>query len=151
MCWPHVNPVPSGAVGKDCQRRLLSRPRFVRACSATDFILYGLHVIKSVFSVLDCVIFTLTSSAYCLAEHSVTAYWQFSHQTVKYGKNTICSEWCEFRLLYFLLLCDVRYGFFTNMAEELSASVFSIYSVNMFVCKISNDCGITIQKTTIHT
>jgi hypothetical protein len=24
MCWPHVNPVPSGAVGKDCQRRLLS-------------------------------------------------------------------------------------------------------------------------------
>jgi hypothetical protein len=36
MCWPHVNPVPSGAVGKDCQRRLLSRPRFVRACSATD-------------------------------------------------------------------------------------------------------------------
>jgi hypothetical protein len=41
MCWPHVNPVPSGAVGKDCQRRLLSRPRFVRACSATDFfILY---------------------------------------------------------------------------------------------------------------
>jgi hypothetical protein len=22
----HVNPVPSGAVGKDCQRRLLSRP-----------------------------------------------------------------------------------------------------------------------------
>jgi hypothetical protein len=36
MCWPHVNPVPSGAVGKDCQRQLLSRPRFVRACSATD-------------------------------------------------------------------------------------------------------------------
>jgi hypothetical protein len=31
MCWPHVNPVPSGAVGKDCQRRLLRRPRFVRA------------------------------------------------------------------------------------------------------------------------
>jgi hypothetical protein len=31
MCWPHVNPVPSGAVGKDCQRRLLSRPRLVRA------------------------------------------------------------------------------------------------------------------------
>jgi hypothetical protein len=31
MCWPHVNLVPSGAVGKDCQRRLLSRPRFVRA------------------------------------------------------------------------------------------------------------------------
>jgi hypothetical protein len=26
-----VNPVPSGAVGKDCQRRLFSRPRFVRA------------------------------------------------------------------------------------------------------------------------
>jgi hypothetical protein len=37
MCWPHINPVPSGAVGKDCQRRLLSRPRFVRACSATDY------------------------------------------------------------------------------------------------------------------
>jgi predicted glycosyltransferase involved in capsule biosynthesis len=31
MCWPHVNPVPSGAVGKDCERRLLSRPRFVIA------------------------------------------------------------------------------------------------------------------------
>jgi hypothetical protein len=27
MCWSHVNPVPSGAVGKDCQRRLLSRPK----------------------------------------------------------------------------------------------------------------------------
>jgi hypothetical protein len=25
--------------GKDCQRRLLSRPRFVRACSATDYYL----------------------------------------------------------------------------------------------------------------
>jgi hypothetical protein len=31
MCWPHVNSVPSGAVGKDCQRWLLSLPRFVRA------------------------------------------------------------------------------------------------------------------------
>jgi hypothetical protein len=31
MCWPHVNPVPSGAVAKDCQLRLLRRPRFVRA------------------------------------------------------------------------------------------------------------------------
>jgi hypothetical protein len=31
MCWPHVNPVPSGAVRKDCQRRLLSWPRLVRA------------------------------------------------------------------------------------------------------------------------
>jgi hypothetical protein len=40
MCWPHVNPVPSGAVGKDCQRRLLSRPRFVRACSATDLFMF---------------------------------------------------------------------------------------------------------------
>jgi hypothetical protein len=40
MCWPHVNPVPSGAVRKDCQRRLLSRPRFVRACSATDLFIY---------------------------------------------------------------------------------------------------------------
>jgi hypothetical protein len=27
MCWPHVNPAPSGAVGIDCQRRLLSRPK----------------------------------------------------------------------------------------------------------------------------
>jgi hypothetical protein len=27
MCWTHVNPVPSGAVEKDCQRRLLSRPK----------------------------------------------------------------------------------------------------------------------------
>jgi hypothetical protein len=34
------NPVPSGAVGKDCQRRLLNRPRFVKACSATDFYYY---------------------------------------------------------------------------------------------------------------
>jgi len=40
MCWPHVNPVPSGAVGKDCQRRLLSRPRLVRACSASDYYYY---------------------------------------------------------------------------------------------------------------
>jgi hypothetical protein len=31
------DPVPAGTVGKDCQRRLLRRPRFVRACSATDF------------------------------------------------------------------------------------------------------------------
>jgi hypothetical protein len=44
MCWPHVNPVPSGAVGKDCQRRLLSRPRFVRACSATDLILIYIYI-----------------------------------------------------------------------------------------------------------
>jgi hypothetical protein len=44
MCWPHVNPVPSTAVGKDCQRRLLSRPRFVRACFSTDFfILFNLN------------------------------------------------------------------------------------------------------------
>jgi hypothetical protein len=34
-------PVPSGAVGKDCQRRLLSRPRFVGACSATDLFLFS--------------------------------------------------------------------------------------------------------------
>jgi hypothetical protein len=33
MCWPHVNPVPSGAVGKDCQRRLLSRPKVRQSCS----------------------------------------------------------------------------------------------------------------------
>jgi hypothetical protein len=38
MCWPHVYPVPSGAVGKDCQRRLLSRPRFVRAVAPRIFI-----------------------------------------------------------------------------------------------------------------
>jgi hypothetical protein len=37
MCWPHVNPVPSGAVGKDCQRRLLSRPKVRQSCSATDY------------------------------------------------------------------------------------------------------------------
>jgi hypothetical protein len=37
-CWPHVNPVPSGAVGKDCQRRLLSRPMFVRAVAPRIFI-----------------------------------------------------------------------------------------------------------------
>jgi hypothetical protein len=30
----------SGAVGKECQRRLLSRPRFVRSCSATDLFIY---------------------------------------------------------------------------------------------------------------
>jgi hypothetical protein len=39
MCWPHVNPVPSGAVGKDCQRRLLSRPRFVRAVAPRIYLL----------------------------------------------------------------------------------------------------------------
>jgi hypothetical protein len=32
----HCFSTSSGAVGKDCQRRLLSRPKFVRACSATD-------------------------------------------------------------------------------------------------------------------
>jgi hypothetical protein len=37
MCWPHVSPVPSGAVGKDCQRWLLSRPRFVRAVAPRIF------------------------------------------------------------------------------------------------------------------
>jgi hypothetical protein len=37
MYWPHVNPVPSGAVGKDCHRRLLSRPRFVRAVAPRIF------------------------------------------------------------------------------------------------------------------
>jgi hypothetical protein len=39
MCWPHVNPVPFGVVGKDCQRRLLSRPKVRQSCSATDLIL----------------------------------------------------------------------------------------------------------------
>jgi hypothetical protein len=47
MCWPHVNPVPSLAVGKDYQRRLLSRPRFVRACSATDFFYFNTVVNKT--------------------------------------------------------------------------------------------------------
>jgi hypothetical protein len=51
MCWPHVNPVPSGAVGKDCQRRLLSRPRFVRACSATDlFYLIAITLLESIIN-----------------------------------------------------------------------------------------------------
>jgi hypothetical protein len=45
--WPHVNPVPSGAVGKDCQRRLLSRPRFVWVCSATDFLFYFIFYFTS--------------------------------------------------------------------------------------------------------
>jgi hypothetical protein len=40
MCWPHVSPVPSGAVGKDCQRRLLSRPRLVRAVAPRIIIIY---------------------------------------------------------------------------------------------------------------
>jgi hypothetical protein len=40
MCWPHVNPVPSGAVGKDFQRRLLSRPRLVRAVAPRKKIVY---------------------------------------------------------------------------------------------------------------
>jgi hypothetical protein len=44
MCWPHVNPVPSGAVGRDCQRQLLSRPRFVSACSATDLLFFNLLI-----------------------------------------------------------------------------------------------------------
>jgi hypothetical protein len=35
-------------VGKDCQWRLLSRPRFVRACSATDFLFYFVEFNKSV-------------------------------------------------------------------------------------------------------
>jgi hypothetical protein len=51
LCWPHVNPLPSGAVGKDCQRRLLSRPRFVRACSARD-LCYFLYL----FSYPNCLI-----------------------------------------------------------------------------------------------
>jgi hypothetical protein len=36
----------SGAVGKDCQRRLLSRPRFVRACSATDLFIIIYYYLK---------------------------------------------------------------------------------------------------------
>jgi hypothetical protein len=51
MCWPHVNPVPSGAVGKDCRRRLLSRPRFVRACSATDLFIYYKPIKKPKFHI----------------------------------------------------------------------------------------------------
>jgi hypothetical protein len=39
--------VSSGAVGKDCQRRLLSRPRFVRACSATDLFLKEILRLKN--------------------------------------------------------------------------------------------------------
>jgi hypothetical protein len=47
MCWPHVNPVPSGAVGKDCQRRLLSRPKVRHSCSASDYISLCMLVIIS--------------------------------------------------------------------------------------------------------
>jgi hypothetical protein len=32
--------IPSGAVGKDCQRRLLSRPRFVRAVAPRIYLFY---------------------------------------------------------------------------------------------------------------
>jgi hypothetical protein len=45
ICWPHVNPVQSGAVGKDCQRRLISRSRFVRACRDTDILYLSVCVI----------------------------------------------------------------------------------------------------------
>jgi hypothetical protein len=92
MCWPHVNPVPFGAVGKDCQRRLLSRPRFVRVCSASDFYLKESVVrqIKSVmtsgfwcdtFKASKNVIFRSKNSGYliCCKELKrvllATAYW----------------------------------------------------------------------------
>jgi hypothetical protein len=45
MCWPHVNPVLSGAVGKDCPRRLLSRPRFVRALASRIIIIIIIIII----------------------------------------------------------------------------------------------------------
>jgi hypothetical protein len=34
----HVNPVPSGAVGKDCQRQLLSRPKVRQSLYRHGFI-----------------------------------------------------------------------------------------------------------------
>jgi hypothetical protein len=46
MCWPRVNPVPSGAVGKDYQRRLLSRSKVRQSCSATDFKRYLFKQLK---------------------------------------------------------------------------------------------------------
>jgi hypothetical protein len=50
MCWPHVNPVPAGAVGKDCQRRLLSRPRFVRAVAPRIIYIYiYIYIIMYIF------------------------------------------------------------------------------------------------------
>jgi hypothetical protein len=40
-------PVPSGAVGKDCQRRLLSRPRFVRAVAPRIYYLFIIFIQKT--------------------------------------------------------------------------------------------------------
>jgi hypothetical protein len=48
MCWPHINPVPSGAVGKDCQRRLLSRPKLVRAVAPRIIILLYISSLNNV-------------------------------------------------------------------------------------------------------
>jgi hypothetical protein len=74
MCWPHVNPVPSGAVGKDCQRRLLSRPSFVRACSATD-IYRKCHCSTLAFKKTPkCSIYLLIIETYFAFE-----IWGFSH------------------------------------------------------------------------
>jgi hypothetical protein len=56
MCWPHVNPVPSGAVGKDCQRRLLSRPRFVRAVAPRIIILLRLLYEYQLIYILVCLL-----------------------------------------------------------------------------------------------
>jgi hypothetical protein len=62
-----LNEPYQGAVGKDCQRQLLSRPRFVRACSATDYYYYyyyyyyqGSHAYKTTYkiTVLHILIFT---------------------------------------------------------------------------------------------
>jgi hypothetical protein len=47
MCWPHVNPVPSGAVGKDCHRRLLRRQRFVRAVAPRIIIIIIIIIIRA--------------------------------------------------------------------------------------------------------
>jgi hypothetical protein len=64
MCWPHVNPVPSGAVGKDCQRRLLIRPRFVRAVAPRIIIIIIIITSNktSHFTIIKINCLTLTNS-----------------------------------------------------------------------------------------
>jgi hypothetical protein len=95
MYWPHVNPVPPGAVGKDCQRRLLSRPRLVRAVAPRI--------------IIDTVMLTLRWTL-----SIVTMLWRYSELPKVFYHINISHNW---QCLYIYIISNVgwRLGWFLNM------------------------------------
>jgi hypothetical protein len=87
MCWPHVNPVPSGAVEKDCQRRLPSRPRFVRACSATESSAEVWTGVVSACWLIDWLIDWLINQSWHLRD-DIKWVWDVDHWSYRWGETS---------------------------------------------------------------